>query len=357
MFDINKILSLKSSWEILKETDKPIFIYGMGDGCLKLLNVLDEEKITVSGIFASDEFVRGHYFCGHLVHKLSEIELMAEEKNFDFIILLAFAAGYESLINKIDDISKRHTVIMPDTAVIGGEPFLKEHLIKREEDIKKVYEMLADEKSQENFINILKYKITGNLDYLRKTTTSVDEAYRILSLSDKESYADLGAYNGDTVLELLKYTNKKYNRIYALEPNKRNFKKLDANTKDIDNIEIYNAAAWSEDTTLVFSKGGGRQSQISKEGIETPARSLDSILNGREISYIKYDVEGAEEEALIGSCNAIKAYKPKLFVSVYHRLFDMIDIPLQIAKLNNDYKFYLRHFPYYPAWETNLICI
>ena len=104
MINLKELMSLESCWERLEITDKPIFIYGMGDGCLKLMKELQKRKIPVSGIFASDEFVRGHYFEGHLVHRLSEIEESAAENGYDFIILLAFAAGYKELIIKIDEL-------------------------------------------------------------------------------------------------------------------------------------------------------------------------------------------------------------------------------------------------------------
>lgn len=357
MLNPEEFLSLESCWEKLEKTDNPIFIYGMGDGCLKLMRELDRRKIPIAGIFASDEFVRGHYFEGHLVHKLSEIEKSSKENGYDFIILLAFAAGYKELIEKIDELEKRHCLIMPDTAVIGGEPFLKEHLTERFDDIKEVYSMLCGNTSRQTFKSILKYKITGELKYLRECTTEPDEAFdNIIKLGSDEVYVDLGAFNGDTALDFAKRTNYDYKEIYAFEPNKRNFKKLSRTAESLDNIAIFNSAAWSSDTTLIFNTGGGRQSQVSQKGIETNARSVDSVLNGKKATYIKYDVEGAEKEAIKGSEQTIKIYSPKLCVAVYHRLFDMIDIPLQIKSINPNYKFYLRHYPYYPAWETNLFC-
>lgn len=360
MFMLNpeEFLLLESCWEKLKKTDKPIFIYGMGDGCLKLMKELERRKISISGIFASDEFVRGHYFEGHLVHKLSDIEKSSKEQGYDFIILLAFAAGYQELITKIDKLEKKHCLIMPDTAVIGGDPFLKEHFSERFEDIEKVYDMLCDDQSRMVFKNILKYKITGELKYLRESTTTTDEAFEsILKLGNNEIYVDLGAFNGDTVLDFANRTNYKYKAVYALEPNKRNFKKLSRCADGLDNINIFNSAAWSSNTTLTFNTGGGRQSQVSEKGVETDAKSVDSILRGKPATYIKYDVEGAEKEAIKGTHQTIETYSPKLCIAVYHRLYDMIDIPLQIKSINPNYSFYLRHYPYYPAWETNLFCI
>ena len=49
-------------WDFLKKDGKPVMIYGMGNGAEKIISTLNTYKITVSEIFASDEFVRGHSF-------------------------------------------------------------------------------------------------------------------------------------------------------------------------------------------------------------------------------------------------------------------------------------------------------
>ena len=353
-FSKEYFLSLESSWDFLKNTKLPIFIYGMGDGALKIIKVFKEYGISYSGFFASDEFVRGHYFEGHKVHTLSEVENELD----DFVIVLAFACGYESLIKKVEELSQKHTLIAPDVPVIGDGLFTKQYLSDNFEKIEKVYNLLFDEKSKEVFTRTLAYKITGRIDYIRDISSSPAEAYSdILKPDDNEIFVDAGAYNGDTVAEFIENTNNKYNRIYALEPDKRNFKKLTKNTEAIKNIEIINCAAWNEDTTLIFSKNSGRQSMIAKQGVEIEARSIDSILNGTDATLIKYDVEGAEREAISGTAKTIKNCKPKLKIALYHRNEDIFEIPLLIKEMNSDYKLYMRKYPYIPAWEINLFCI
>lgn len=76
---ISFIVEKQSCWDRLKAEKRPIFIYGMGDGALKIMSVFKQRNITVSGIFASDDFVRGHSFEGFKVHKLSEIEEMVND--------------------------------------------------------------------------------------------------------------------------------------------------------------------------------------------------------------------------------------------------------------------------------------
>lgn len=353
MLCLDEFLSLKSSWERLKNADKPIYVYGMGDGCLKLMKQFERFGINISGIFASDEFVRGHSFLGYKVQKMSEVEA----ENDDFVIALAFAAGYKELIDKIDSIALSHELIMPDTAVYGGEPFLKETLSQNFDKASYVYESLYDEKSKEVFKSVLKYKITGDISFLKACESEPDEAYlNILKPSGKEIYVDLGAYTGDTVKEYLSFANG-YEKIYAVEPNGRNFRKLSEYLSAFDNAEAINAAAWESNGELYFTKGGGRQAKVEQKGVLTPAVSVDSLLKSGRADYIKYDVEGEEKSALKGSEQTIRKYSPKLCVAVYHKLLDMFDLPLEILRLNPDYKLYMRHFPYYPAWETNLFAV
>ena len=114
-----EIKETQSCWEFLQNTDLPIFIYGMGDGALKILSVFEKYHIPTSGFFASDEFVRGHSFEGHLVHKLSQIEQLVD----DFVIVLAFAAGYESLYKRVNSIAEKHLLLAPDVPVAGGGLF------------------------------------------------------------------------------------------------------------------------------------------------------------------------------------------------------------------------------------------
>ena len=71
-----------SLWNYLQTATKPIVIYGMGDGAIKIMNACESYGIKISAMFASDEYVRGHSFMGFVVHKLSEIEQMYD----DFII-------------------------------------------------------------------------------------------------------------------------------------------------------------------------------------------------------------------------------------------------------------------------------
>ncbi len=358
--NLEEFLALESSWEYLQNTDLPIFVFGMGDGAMKILSRFERFKIPCAGFFASDEYVRGHSFQGHLVHKLSEIE----EKVEDFIIVLAFAAGYEKLINKIIELDKNYKLVVPDVPVLGEILFTKEFLTENINDFNTVYNMLEDDLSRKVLTDTIKNKITGKIKYLLENFTNPQrDLTDLLKLNKNEDYLDLGGYNGDTVREFLELTESSYSSIKVVEPDKKNFKKLLKTTDLLENCEAFNCAIWEEDCTLKFSNLSSRQSTVSKNNfvkkdeIDMEARSVDSILKGEKATYIKYDVEGVEYEALLGSEKTLQNHTPKLKLALYHKSEDIIKLPLLLKKINPNYKFYLRQSPYIPAWELNLYAI
>lgn len=350
------ITEKRSCWERLRAENRPIFIYGMGDGAAKIMSVFSRYGIPVAGIFASDDFVRGHSFAGYRVHKLSEVEEMVD----DFVIVLAFAAGYQELIDYIHVLARKHTLYVPDVPVIGGGLFDYHYCMEHLQELNAVYRSLADDESRRVMLNVIQYKISGCIHYLDAVTATTDEIYHdILRPNRTEHYVDLGAYNGDTIRELLEHSHRSYSAIHAVEPDKKNFKKLVTfiETADLKRINAYHCAAWCKDAELPFSSKSGRQSVLSPNGESMSARSVDSILHGKPATYIKMDVEGFEREALWGAARTIRHYSPKLAVAVYHRNEDIFELPLLVKRMNPKYKLYLRHKLYLPAWETNLYAI
>lgn len=345
------ITEKKDCWDRLRETDLPVFIYGMGDGALKILDVFSRYGIPVSGFFASDEFVRGHTFQGHLVHSLSQIESLID----DFIIVLAFAAGYRSLYDRINEIASRHTLLAPDVPVAGGGLFTYGYCLENAEKIQAVYDMLADDISRKTFADVINFRISGKINYLNDCTSPREEIYeKLIPLSDNEVFADLGAYKGDTAEEFIAACGGRFGHIYAFEPNPKNFRKLQKNFPESERITLFNAAAGSSSGVIEISANEGRMSHISGQGktVEIPVMKIDDAVP-EQITLLKLDVEGAEREALSGAEKQISG-GAKIICSLYHRNEDIFEIPLMIRKIAPEKNFYIRHDLYIPAWETNL---
>ena len=346
-------------WHTLKSSNLPILIYGMGNGADKIISVFEKYKIEYCDVFASDGFVRGHSYKGKRVLSYSEA---CEKYPNGFDIVVSFGSKLQDVINRIYSLEEKHRVYSPDVEVCGTEIFNEEFFDAHINELFSARECFYDEKSKEVFDNIIRYKLTGMLKYLKATSFSESECDEILSLHKFKSYLDLGAYNGDTIKKYLALCPS-LNQIYAFEPDTRNFRKLFAYCEQIITCKItpLNYAVYSIDTNLSFASSGNRNSTAVSNGsfehktIEIPAKAPDSVI--KSIDFIKYDVEGLEYHALLGSKSLIQNSKPELLVSMYHKCEDMYKLPLLIKELNPNYKLYLRRLPYIPAWDLNLYAI
>ncbi|MBO5937101.1 MAG: FkbM family methyltransferase [Clostridia bacterium] len=353
---MNKLLSIlnvKPLQQSLKETDKPILLYGMGNGADMIIKVLESYGITYEDTFASDGFVRGHSFHGKRVLSFSE----AKEKYGDFVIIVTFAVHDDKTMNFISELSNNFELYAPTVSVVDGSPFTLEFFKENEENFHIAYEMLSDEKSKVDFLNILRFKLSGDVKYLLKAHSEKMKLYEdVLPLSEDETIFDLGAYDGDTIREFLSVTDGKYKKIIALEPDEKNFRKLERKTEGLNNITRLNMGAWDKEETLYFAKKSGRNSRLEDGGVPVHFTSVDNIAT-EEVTFIKMDIEGAELKALEGAKNTVAKYRPKLYVCAYHRNEDMFALPFKIKKLYEGYKIYFRQHPYIPAWESNFYAI
>ena len=141
----------KNIWDTLKDSKKPIVLYGMGLGAEKIMAELEQRGLKADEVFASDEFVRGHSFKGYKVLKYSEVC----EKYDDFNVVLCFASHIDSVIENIKKINSEHTVFVPDVPVAGGGLFTREYIAENEAKFDEVYSRLADEESKKVYLDIL----------------------------------------------------------------------------------------------------------------------------------------------------------------------------------------------------------
>lgn len=353
-------------WSRMKACNKPVVLYGMGNGADKILAVMDANGIPCADFFASDGFVRGHSFHGKRVLSYAEVC----EKYDDMLIVISFASALPDVLDRFYEMAERYETVAPDVPVAGDTLFTASYFAEHRAAFEAVYALLADEESRDIYRNIIEYKISGKLDYLRRAVSDKDTVMRTLVRPERiRRYLDLGAYNGDTVRELLAVAPH-LTEVLAMEPDARNYKKLTAyaETETRAKVTAYPYAAWSARETLTFSVQGNRNSTVTQNataGIHgngakekrTSAERPDAILGGSAVDYIKYDVEGAEKEALYGTEETIRSQAPTLLVSLYHRTEDLFALPLLLAEMQPRYRFYLRRFAYVPAWDINLYCI
>ncbi len=346
-------------WSNIKNETRPIVIYGMGNGADKLFDRLSSMGVTPADIFASDGFVRGHSFRGMRVKSFSEIK----EAYTDFVILLSFASNREEVVDMLFQMDENYDMYVPDMPIAGvDEYFDKDYYNTHYEQIVRAYSSLCDEDSKNAFSSIIRYKLSGRISYLRDCYSTKDELYSLIPTTDIYSYLDLGAYNGDTMREALQYFPR-LRRAVLVEPDGKNYKRLRKYVDTLSGVEAVtlNSAVYSAVGDGVMKTSGNRNSTISSTSSyvhkdeEVSLITVDSL--NEKFDYIKYDVEGTEYEALIGSDLTVENGHPTLLVSLYHRSRDIFFLINFLNSKYPEYKMYLRRLRCIPAWEVDLILV
>jgi FkbM family methyltransferase len=129
-----------------------------------------------------------------------------------------------------------------------------------------------------------------------------DEVYRFRARTDRPHIIDAGANIGLSVL----YFKRMYPEatVIAFEPDAAIFALLQRNTAGLRDVELRQAAAWTEDTELTFYSEGSLagSAELDYTGRQNAtvvrAERLRDELEKRPVDFLKIDIEGAENTVL-----------------------------------------------------------
>jgi FkbM family methyltransferase len=205
----------------------------------------------------------------------------------------------------------------------------------------------ADEKSRQCYRSLLAYRSSGNLRDL-PPTDGIERQYLAadvpLNLGRGITFVDGGAYIGDTLQLLLRHRIETQT-VYAFEPDPVNYRKLASYAESLAPMSVisFPCGIGLISGQVRFNASGLASASASADGDTTvQIVSLDQALAGTRIDYLKLDVEGSELDALRGAERLIRASKPRLAISAYHRPDHLWELPKWLLKLNLGYALYLR---------------
>ena len=244
----------------------------------------------------------------------------------------------------------------PDPIRVVGFNYTWFHVYDDADKSKKLKKMLdytdanlADQESRDIIHNRCKTFLTGDLSYIDKNEINSHSYFSqdFYPISSDEVLFDCGAFTGDTIEDFVTFTNKKYKKIVAFEPDEKNVKRLNAfiNNK-IENVVVIQKATGDKNGKVAFLNNGNMFSKTVDVKDSSDELSVDIVRLDNYIDYhptlIKMDIEGAELDSLIGATQIIKTLKPKLAICIYHMPFDFYEIPKFLKSLVPEYKFKVR---------------
>lgn len=301
------------------------------------------EKLEIDGFI--DDFYKENSYLDKPVFKLEEVP-------HDSLVLVLSGGNTKSALKRVKSFNLealdyfsffKYSKSLDLTEISMNEGFQKE-FDKNKDRFQWIYSLLSDEVSKKQFSDLVNFRYSYDLKYLKDFTYLEDKQYfeDFLDLNDNEIFLDVGAYDGFTSEEFIKLVPN-YSSVHLFEPETQNLKKAKDRLKEYKNIFFHDIGLSNKKETLRFDISGSA-SKISKEGeIEIKVDRLDDIIK-EKVTFIKMDIEGAESLAIEGAKETIKNNHPKLAISVYHKVNDFWKIASEILDIRDDYKIYLRHY-------------
>lgn len=215
--------------------------------------------------------------------------------------------------------------------------------------------LLTDDRSRSTLRAVLSAMLTGTNAAL-EAVVERDQYFCLprFAGNTRESYVDAGAYVGDSVERFIWSTSGAFKKIHAFEPSARQFGAMKTRLTRLaaewalppDAIALHHLGLSDARTRMGASTTHSdlqslSLTEVSDGSIDTD--TLDHVLDGEEVTFIKADVEGMELPLLRGAARTITRFRPKLAICVYHYPSDIPEISGFIRNLVPDYRFALRH--------------
>jgi FkbM family methyltransferase len=178
-----------------------------------------------------------------------------------------------------------------------------------------------------------------------------------------DTVLDIGAFKGDTAIYFADLVGPR-GKVYSFEPVRANFNDLVHNVRQNELESIVTpvnkgCGGAAGRVRIATAQSGSPWAFISEDrGVEdVEITSIDTFVAEQKLAkvdFIKFDVEGLEYDVISGGKNTIAASRPKMAVSLYHNLVDLVSLPLLIDSIA-EYDLYIRCRMEGP-WSIFLYC-
>lgn len=342
--------------EKLKNSNADIFVYGCGSASKIFTDFLNRNGLSVTAYLEGKQyFKKGKVFLNKSVYLVDDIYKQLKEAN---IVVRATGADVVHILNDLKSKMKVHLYSYVDRN--QQYTMTAEWVVKHKEELNRIYDLFEDEESKlvfRSFIgakaNNIKRESCRELISLWTSEQYFNNLYP-KDLYDEHILIDCGAYIGDSATAFFEFLKDEENPVMvrAFEMEDENFKELESLSNKYNNLIAYKIGLGDKHEKYYYERKKDASVLVDYETENmVEIAPLDSILKGKEIkaSFIKMDIEGFEEKALIGMKNTIINNKATLAICVYHKLDDLIRLPqliksyVESSVYDVNYKYYLRH--------------
>ena len=269
--------------------------------------------------------------------------------------------GYQTIEAQLRALGAR--VVMPFFVLLWRHPArflphyahdLPHRVLDAAPEIREAANLLSDAASHREYNAQVRWRLDPS--HLTGTAGTRDDLYfpgDLITLGEKETFIDCGAFDGDTLQTFVARVNGAFEYFHAFEPDPRNLTKLSAAVDRLPEVvrkrvRVEGAALGSSQGTVWLSQHDAASVVGTAGDVPVRCDTLDHLVADVAPTFVKMDIEGAEREALLGARATIEAFRPVLAISAYHTQDDLWQLPLVIASIAPDYRFHYRRHTAFP---------
>lgn len=348
--EINNQIRSNTPINIEEFKKQGVYVFGIGKLGQRIFNFLTQHQIKIHAFVDNNRSKQGSLFNSINVISANEVPI-------ESVVYIASATYYNAIRNQLIGLGFSKLISHNQASILfdGYKNFPTEmyqenlvlDLITNKHNYLTVFDLLEDNESKRVFDSLIQYRLTLNHKFINDIHTSLSKEYfdnDVISLSENESFFDVGGFNGDSAENFINHVNGKFKSVHIFEPDQALIDQAKERLKKYPNVTFNALGIYDKQTTLYFDITGGLDGIISETGtIKIETTTIDDYKTELP-TYIKFDVEGVEIEAINGAINTIKNNKPKLTIASYHYPKHIWEIPLLIKKINSTYKLKLRHY-------------
>ncbi len=326
-------------------------IYGAGHNGRIVYELLVERGVKIETFYDDDVTRWGEKYCEKNILSRQQFEFL--DRNMTNIIIASMYT--EKIIHKLDfyGFKRVYTVLQKLLEVASGHLRFSEYQGNQKylEQIENLICSTKDNKTRQYFEVIEQSVVEGKPKKEIIDLCCREEQYFLdafMGKLDGLNFIDGGAYTGDTVREVQE--RKIYPaKIYCFEADKDNYNKLYNYVKSSSRLQskeyvvCENYALWDSCVMIGMRRSGYNACvDISEKSAVVPTITIDKYFANIHVGFVKMDIEGAEQRALLGGMNVLKRDRPLLAISIYHSLDDIVEIPQMLMHQLSDYHFIVR---------------
>lgn len=323
--------------------EKPVVLYAAGRTCERVYKYLRKKGILVSAI--CDKNKRGEFLDSGLTI-ISPDQLYKDYRNA-WIIVCTFNYSVGAIAQLcecgIHEKNILRATYSTNLMYFSMEEFLENHDLYQ--GYKYAYDLACDDEGRGVVLDVLRKDMTGTHRLKKTSSLPIEQQYFDFEFGPAEVFVQAGCYIGDTVEEFIKFRgNNPKDMIYTFEVDRMNYEAAKRNLSKYPNVYVSQLGLWDKEDMLFFSDGQGPRSRVIEFSEDDrppsfPVTALDTFFQDKPVlpTFIEFDIEGAEPEALLGAKGILQRAKPKLAICVYHNQDHLYRIPQIIKEANPEY--------------------